>query len=76
MELSQLNTSLWFLQKHKFLEFLITVVSLHNSLGYFLRLRWAYLSINLVVLLALGWLRFIILKAPKLTGQPTRLDKQ
>ena len=34
----------------------------HNSLRNFFRLRWATFPINLVVLLALGWLRFIFIK--------------
>ena len=54
-KLSWLNTSLWFFQKHNFLEYQISVMLLLNSLRDFFHLCWASPSINLVKLLALVW---------------------
>ena len=54
MKLSWLNTFLWFLQKHTFLECQIFVMSSHNPSRDFFCLCWAFPQINLVKLLVLG----------------------
>ena len=54
IELSWLNTFLWFLQKHNFLECQICVESLRNPSYDFIRSRWASPPIDLVELLALS----------------------
>ena len=41
MELSQLNTFLWFLSKYNFLEYQTYIVLLRDLLPDFFRLRWA-----------------------------------
>ena len=54
-KLSWLNISMWFLQKHNFLECQISVVSLRDLSLDFFRLRWASFPINLVEFWALSW---------------------
>ena len=54
-KLSQLNTFLWFLQKHNILEYQISGISSHDLLRNFFRSRWSCSPINLIELLALDW---------------------
>ena len=54
-ELSWLNTFLWFLQKHNFLEYQISIVLLSDPSRDFFCSRWTSTPINIVKLLALGW---------------------
>ena len=54
-ELSWLNTFLWFIQKHNFLEYQIFIVLLHDQLRNFFYSCWASFPINLVEFLVLDW---------------------
>ena len=73
-ELSQLNSSLWFLQKHNFSECPISVVWSRDPSRDSYCLLWASFLTNLIELLALGW-PFTILKAVYPIGQSACLKE-